>query len=236
MRRPGADAGGFTLIEVLVAMTVMAVMAMMAWSGIDGIVRARDASQIHLERSLRMNTVIAQWEQDLGAIQQSTAVPALRCDGSTVRLTRRTPTGLQVVAWALRPSTTNFTWWRWASPPATTVGELQESWLRSQQLQGGEAGQLRTIDGLGGWQVYFYQGNAWSNCQSTGDIIPAAAPAVPAAPAAASGAASGAASAPPTAAPITPQIALPQGVRIVLTFAPGSGLDGSIMRDTLVQR
>jgi general secretion pathway protein J len=36
---------GFTLIEVLVAMSVMAIMAVMAWQGVDGIVRARDASQ-----------------------------------------------------------------------------------------------------------------------------------------------------------------------------------------------
>ena len=90
-------AGGFTLIEVLVAMTVMAVMAMMAWQGVDGIVRARDASQQRLEQTLRMNSVIGQWEQDLDAIQESAAVPTLSCDGSTIRLTRRAQGGLQLV-------------------------------------------------------------------------------------------------------------------------------------------
>ena len=36
---------GFTLVEVLVAMLVMAIMAVMAWQGVDGVVRARAASQ-----------------------------------------------------------------------------------------------------------------------------------------------------------------------------------------------
>jgi general secretion pathway protein J len=194
--RPGA--AGFTLIEVLVAMTVMAVMAMMAWQGGDGIVRARDASQQRLEQTLRIESVIGQWEQDLASIQESAAVPGLSCDGSTVRLTRRAEGGVQVVVWALRPGTDTFTWWRWASPPVTTVGELQDHWLRTQQFQGGETGQLRTLDGLTGWQVYFYRGNAWSNCQSTGQGLPA-------------------------------------GVRIVLGFAPGSGQNGSLTRDALLE-
>jgi general secretion pathway protein J len=205
---------GFTLIEVLVAMSVMAIMAVMAWQGVDGIVRARDASQKHLEQWLRMNTVLAQWEQDLAAVQESQIVPALVCDGATVRLTRRTDKGLQVVAWALRPSTTHSTWWRWAAPPVTTVAELRANWARSQQLQGGEPEQLRTLEGLGSWLVYFYRGNAWSNCQSTAELR-----AVP----------GSAASAPLLQPP-------PDGVRMVLNFAPGSGQNGSITRDSVLKR
>ena len=68
-RRPERDDAraprGFTLIEVLVAMVVMAIMSLMAWQGVDGIVRARDANQARLEQTLRLKTVIAQWEQDL---------------------------------------------------------------------------------------------------------------------------------------------------------------------------
>ena len=51
---------GFTLIEVLVALLVMAVMAVMAWQGVDGIVRARAASEGQVDRLLRLNTVLAQ--------------------------------------------------------------------------------------------------------------------------------------------------------------------------------
>jgi general secretion pathway protein J len=216
---PRRPAPGFTLVEVLVAMLVMAIMAVMAWQGVDGIVHTRDASQARLEQTLRLNTVIAQWDQDLASIQDSTAVPqALSCDGSTVRLVRRTPDGLQIVAWSYRPDATGGAWVRWAGPAVTTTGALQDSWLRSLQLQGGEAGSLQTLTGLSGWQVYFYQTNGWANCQSTGNL------ARPPTPTIGSG----------TAAPVAVRQALPAGVRVVLSFAPGSGLNGDLTRDTLL--
>ena len=207
---------GFTLVEVLVAMTVMAIMAVMSWQGVDGIVRTRNAMQERLEATLRLNTVVAQWDQDLGSIQDSSVVPqALTCDGATVRLTRRTPTGLQVVAWSLRSDGDNAAWVRWAGPSVTTTGELQDSWLRSLQLQDNEPGAVRALTGLSTWQVYFFQGNAWANCQSTGDLVPIAAGASAASAAA-------------------PRQALPKGVRVVLSFAPGSGVSGDLTRDTVL--
>lgn len=177
MRRLGGardGSGGFTLIEVLVALTIMSVMAVMAWQGIDGIVRTRDASQARLERTLRLNTVLAQWDQDLVSLQDGGVMEPvwLACDGATVRMTRRTPDGLQIVAWSLRPDGDGVgSWVRWASPAVKTFAELHDSWLRSQQLQGGEPGSLKTLDGVLGWQVYFYQRNAWTNCQSDGDKV-----------------------------------------------------------------
>ncbi|MGZ5207353.1 MAG: PulJ/GspJ family protein [Caldimonas sp.] len=207
----GQGDAGFTLVEVLVAMVVMAIMSLMAWQGVDGIVRARDANQGRLEQTLRLETVVSQWEQDLASVQESTAVPALTCDGQTLRLTRRAPGGLQVVAWSLRPDANGSMWLRWAGPAVTTTTALQESWLRTQQFQGNETGQLHALTGLDQWQVYFFQGNAWANCQSTGNVDPAASG--PAGP---------------------PRQALPSGVRLVLAFAPGSGLNGSLVRDTLI--
>ena len=88
MKRSGKAHRGFTLVEVLVALSIMAVLATMAWQGIDGIVRARDISQTQVERSLRLNTVMAQWEQDLAALIDTGAVPALAFDGATRRAVR----------------------------------------------------------------------------------------------------------------------------------------------------
>ena len=204
---------GFTLIEVLVALVVMAIMSLMAWQGVDGIARSREANQTRLEQSMRLDTVVSQWEQDLAALQESTAVPALTCDGQTVRLTRRTDGGLQVIAWSLRPDAIGSTWQRWAGPAVTTTTALQNSWLATQQFQGNEPGQLRALGGIDQWQVYFYQGNAWANCQSTGNL------------------AATASSAPPG---VQARQALPSGVRLVLAFAPGSGMNGSLTRDTLI--
>jgi general secretion pathway protein J len=203
-------AGGFTLVEVLVALLVLALMAGMAWQGVDGIVRARGASQTQLEQTLRLNTVLGQWEKDLDSIQETGAVPAIVFDGATLRLTRRTETGVQVVAWTLRPDAVGTDWLRWAGPSVTGSAALQDSWLRSQQLLGNEPGLLRTLPGLTGWQVYFFVGNAWSNAQSTGNV---AAPVLGANP---------------------PAQALPSGVRIVLGFAPGRGINGPLTRDTLL--
>ena len=232
-RRTTRRAGGFTLVEVLVAMLVMAVMAGMAWQGVDGIVRTRNATQARLEQTLRMNTVIAQWDQDLGAIQDSAVVPqSLSCDGATVRLTRRTPTGLQLVAWSMRADGDRAVWVRWAGPIATTQRELQDSWLRSQQLQDNDPDTLRVLTGLRNWQVYFFQGNGWANCQSSGDLIVNALLAPPPAPADPANPAASAASAPTAAAPV--RVALPKGVRVVLTFADGSGVNGELTRDTLL--
>ena len=207
---------GFTLIEVLVAMVIMAIMSLMAWQGVDGIVRSREANQVRLEQVLRLETVIAQWEQDLASIQETPIVPTISCDGQSVRLVRRAEGGLQVVAWSLRPDAQGSVWQRWAGPPVSTTKNLQESWLRTHQFQGNETGQLRALTGLEEWHVYFFQGNAWANCQSTGDVLLL--------PVAASAPASSAAQG----------TALPLGVRVVLGFAPGSGLTGNLVRDTLL--
>ncbi len=160
---------GFTLVEVLVALSIMAVLATMAWQGVDGIVRARDISQATMERTLRLNTVIAQWDQDLQSVYDSAVVPALAFDGATVRLARTAPGGVQMVAWQLQGSQ----WRRWAGPVVTDVASLQDSWLRSQQLLGDEPGQLLLLDDVTEVQLYFFRGNGWSNAQSSGDVTPA---------------------------------------------------------------
>jgi general secretion pathway protein J len=207
-------ARGFTLVEVLVALVVMAIMSLMAWQGVDGIARTREANETRLAQTMRLQTVVSQWDQDLASLQQSAAVPALTCDGQSVRLTRRTDGGLQVVVWSLRADNQGSTWQRWAGPAVTTTTALQNTWFSTQQFQGNEPGQLRALSGIDQWQVYFYQGNAWANCQSTGNVVTPSTPASgPAGP---------------------PLVALPSGVRLVLAFAPGSGMNGSVVRDTLI--
>ena len=233
-RSPRAASRGFTLVEVLVALLVMSVVAGLAWQGIDGMVRARDASRRHLESTLRLGTVLAQWQQDLASVQDSGGiVPALRCDGAALWMTRRTPAGLQLVVWSLRGGR----WQRWAPPVSAGSRELQEQWLRSQQLLGDEPAQVRMLDGVSEWQLYFWRGNAWTNCQSSGDLIPVT-PNVPAVPAAGASApaADGAASAgaPAVAFATPPRQAVADGVRLVLRFAAGADFAGMLTRDSLV--
>jgi len=185
---------GFTLVEVLVALLIMAILSTMAWQGVDGMVRARDASQEAAERTLRLTTVMAQWEQDLSALYDNPSVPAIVFDGANLRLARATPDGAQVVVWSLREGV----WRRWASPIVKHVSELQQAWLMSQQLIGTEDQQVRLLDGATEWQLYFFRGNAWSNAQSSADAAPVS-------PAGQPGA--------------TPRVALPGGVRLVITLS-----------------
>ena len=200
-QRTRADAG-FTLVEVLVALLAMAILSGFAWQAIDGLMKSRDAGRESVDRTTRLATVLTQWERDLLAVHDSLAVPALAFDGQTLRLTRRVDGGVAVVAWSVRGGV----WQRWAGPALVRVGDLQESWLRSQQMLGNEAGHVRVAEGASEWQVYFHRGNEWSNAQSSGDLaLPAAAPAGPATAASAA-----------VAAPA--RETLPNAVRLVITL------------------
>jgi len=229
IRAAGRRRPGFTLVEVLVALLIMAVLAGMAWRGIDGIVRARDTSQARVEGTMRLDTVITQWEQDLLALHDSTLVPPLAFDGQTLRLTREAEGGVRVVAWSLRGET----WMRWLGPVVTRAADLQDSWLGSQQLLGNEPAQLRLLDGVATWQVFFYRGNGWSNAQSSGDLeaVPTASAAVPASAPASAASAAAAASAASGAEPAAVKLreVLPTGVRLVLATRAGT-----LTRDVLL--
>jgi general secretion pathway protein J len=204
---------GFTLVEVLIAMMIMAILAGMAWQGVDGIVRTREASQGRMEKLLRVNTVLAQFQQDLEASQDSGALPQPlpSFDGLSLRLTRRTPEGLQLVVWSLRGGT----WLRWAGTPVTTTQALQDQWMTSQQFIGNEAGQLRTLTGITEWQAYCYRGNGWSNCQSSAGTDTTAPPG-----------ATPPGTNPPPQADNDPL----KAVRVVLSFGEGSGFTGNVTR------
>ena len=157
---------GFTLIEVLVALVVMAIGAGLAWQGLAVILQGRDGSRVVLDRTLRVNTVIVQWEQDLAALRDvSASVPAISFDGQTLRLVRQAEGGVTLVAWGLRGGK----WQRWVGSTVTREGDLREVFERSQQLLGNEPAQLTLLD-ASEFNVFFFRGNAWTNAQSTGDL------------------------------------------------------------------
>lgn len=201
---------GFTLIEVMVALLILSVMAGMAWKGLDGIVRAREISDQSVRRTLRLQAVMTQWQADLNAVVDTQMIDPLRFDGAAMRLTRQTPGGMQVVVWALRSGR----WVRWAGPPVTTVGQLQEQWTNSLQFQGWEPGSLAALKGIEQWQVYFFYrgGGGWANAQSS----------------------AGASTNPLVSALGGGRPPMPTGVRSVLTLGPDSGYEGRVDRSVLL--
>lgn len=205
-RNAARGQGGFTLVEVLVALLALAILASLSWQGLDGILRAREVTRESLDRSTRLATVVTQWEQDLHALHDTGVVPALAFDGQTLRLTRRVEAGVALVAWSVRSGL----WQRWAGPATTRSGELQQGWLSSLQLLGNEPGHLLLAEAAGDWQIYFHRGGAWTNAQSSGDLLQPSQPQAPA-----SGASAPAAEA---VAATAPREALPEAVRLVITL------------------
>ena len=219
MRRaaPPAARSGFTLVEVLVALLIMSVIAAMGWQGVSAMARSREIASAASERVLRLSALIGQWEQDLAAVYDSPQVPGLSFDGSALRLVRRFDDGVGLVVWSLQEGV----WRRWASPVTTRQAGLQQAWLASQQLQAAQAGQLRLIDGVQAWQIYFWRGQGWSNAQSSGDLQVVAG----GTPAGAPG------GTPPGSQVGTPavQVKLPTGVRLQIDLP-----EGRILRDVLL--
>ena len=202
---------GFTLIEVLVALVILSLMALLAWRGIDALLKSREIAQSSIERSSRLQTVMQQWEQDLANVQDSQVVPALVFDGASLRLTRRQPQGLQVVAWTLRDGTL----YRWAGPLVQNVTALQDSVERSQQFVADDSQRVTALQGVNNWLMYFYRDNAWSNAQSSAGTVASPAPTA-------------------SAPQVVNQNQLPTGVRVVIEFGPGSGLQGTLTKTTLL--
>ncbi len=164
---------GFTLIELLIAITLMAVLAGLSWRGLDSLMRSRDITQAQVNQTAVLQTVLAQWQADLNAIQ---AVPNIAdagvlWDGRTLRITRRATTwradgadaGLWVVAWTLR----NNQWLRWQSPPLQTRAALQQAWANAerwgQNPSSDDAAFETNLIPVEAWQLTYFRGNAWTN-------------------------------------------------------------------------
>ena len=154
---------GFTLVEVLVALVIMAVLAGLAWQGVNGMLRSREATSESIERSTRLNTVIAQWERDLESLYGVPDMRTLECSAQSLRLTRHGKDGIVLVVWSLRGSTLK----RWASPTIQLRDDLEQRWMRIPDMLGNEAGHVTALEGVEEFRPIFLDDNgAEYNCQS----------------------------------------------------------------------
>lgn len=222
---------GFTLIEVLVALSIMALMAVMTWRGIDGMTRAQDATRRYTDDVLALQAGLSQWRADLDAmmIWQARSLTtgstggsgtsndspkvnrSLSWDGNTLRITRMVADGadegLRVVAWTRRAG--NGQWLRWQSPPVLTLQAWQSAWEAAARW--GETASLQSTPGGGAqetviaiasdWQLHYFRNNAWTNPLSSSS----------------------------EGADLTD--ATPDGLRLMVTLAQGQALSGLLTVD-----
>ncbi len=207
------SAPGFTLVELLVALSVMALLAIVSWRGLDGMVRAQEQTHQRGSDLLALQAALAQWGTDLDALLALPGTAALDWDGQVLRLTRRSSAvpdpGALVVGWTRRSVQGQNYWLRWQSPPLHTRAEWQQAWQQAAQWarNPGEAARRAEVVlvPLAGWQLFYHRGGAWSNPQSStggSDVTDTQTSA-----------------------------GIPDGVRLQLDLAPGQALVGRITRD-----
>lgn len=173
--------GGFTLIELLIAITLMAVLAGLSWRGLDTLARTRENTQARIQKIAVVQTVLAQWQADLDAMQAVAKINdvGVLWDGRVLRITRRASTvtadgadaGLWVVGWTQR----NGQWLRWQSPAITTSIQLRQAWQQAErwgQNPGTDDLMFETVLlPLDQWQLSYFRGNAWTNPLSSAATI-----------------------------------------------------------------
>ena len=206
-------ARGFTLVELLVALSVMALLAIVSWRGLDGMVRSQEQTRQRGSDLLVLQSALGQWGTDLDALVTLPGTVPLDWDGQVLRLTRRSSAvpdpGALVVGWTRRSVQGQNYWLRWQSPPLHTRAEWQQAWQQAAQWarNPGEAARRAEVVlvPLAGWQLFYHRGGAWSNPQSStggSDVTDTQTSA-----------------------------GIPDGVRLQLDLAPGQALVGRITRD-----
>ena len=157
-------ARGFTLVELLVAISILAIVAVLGWRGLDGIVRARVALTQQMETTRGMQLAFAQMQSDCEHIAQRDVVdqrPYLLVGADRLTLVREVftenqPSRLQVVAYRI----VNGTLMRRESQATRDLVQLDALWQAvTSDADTNPAVAIQT--GVTGMQVATWLNNSW---------------------------------------------------------------------------
>ena len=101
---------GFTLVELLVAISILAIVAVLGWRGLDGIIRSRQALTAQMEQTRGMQLTFAQMQSDGEHLADAVLLrnrPNLLAQNDRLTLVRTVlaenePSRLQVVSYRVK--------------------------------------------------------------------------------------------------------------------------------------
>jgi general secretion pathway protein J len=155
---------GFTLVELLVAISILALVAVLGWRGLDSIVRARVALTDQMETTRGMQLAFAQMQSDLEHIAGAEIVdrrPFLLTGDDRITLVRTVfnenePSRLQVVSYRV----VNGNLMRRESAPTRDLTQLDMLW-NAAVTDADTTPPVALQPGVTGMAVQTWQNNGW---------------------------------------------------------------------------
>jgi general secretion pathway protein J len=213
---------GFTLVELLVALSVMALLALLSWQGVDSMTRTQSQITQRQEANGVLRSSLAQWKTDLDAsVSKAPNLPSqagpMDWNGLVFRLVRHAPPGAapgwRVVAWARMEVGGVAHWARWQSAPLIDQTSLQQAWQQAERWaqNSGNDPQALSLLPAEQMQLFYARDGAWVNPLSSGNT--------------------NAPSTSNTSNPVSPASTAPEGVRLILNLPSDVQGGGRIISD-----
>lgn len=167
--------GGFTLVELLVALGIMTLLSMLSWRGVDGILQAKTQLSSRIDDTQALQVSLNQFSIDLDEMAHQPGLDSIDWNGRGLRILRRgtlkAGDGLYVVAWAAKFSGNTRNWVRWKSREVRTRKELLDAWKAAEAWSKDSSEtptkqEQRAIP-IEGWDVYFLRKAFWTNPMSS---------------------------------------------------------------------
>jgi general secretion pathway protein J len=161
--------GGFTLVELLVAISILAIVAVLGWRGLDGIIRARVALTNQMEITRGMQLAFAQMQSDCEHIAGREVLdrrPYLLTGTNRFTMVREVftenqPSRLQVVAYRI----VNGTLVRRETAAVRDLVQLDGLW-QAQVSDTDTSGAVALQAGVAGMQVLTWENRSWREATS----------------------------------------------------------------------